>query len=107
MAVTAAQKIKIRKILGIYQEMSFLGQLNPYDYLEKRLDALTVDQVAEVETLLEQYAKVEFSTGVLAGDFQDDPINRRALIKQQMVITVNFNPRDYGVGGGGLTIGRA
>lgn len=107
MSLTEAQKLKVRKILGIYQEMRFAGFLNPYDYLNKAFDALDADQIAEVETILTEYAKVEFSTGVLTGEFQDNPADRRALIKSQMVIAINFNPRDYGVGGGGLTVGRA
>lgn len=107
MALTEQQKIKVRKLLGIYREMRFSGHLNPYDYLEQAFDALSDDQIEEVEMILGQYAKVEFSTGVLSGDFSDDPANRRALLKQQMTTTINFNPKDYGVGGLGLQIGRA
>lgn len=107
MALTEPQKIKVRKLLGIYREMRFSGYLNPYDYLEQAFDALSDDQVEEVETILAQYAKVEFSTGVLSGDFTDDPANRRALLKEQIGIAINFNPKDYGVGGFGLQIGRA
>lgn len=107
MGLSEAQKIKVRKILGVYKEMNFTGFLAPYGELENRLDLLTADQVTEVESILAEYAKVEFSTGVLSGDFSDDPVNRRQLIKEQMVLVVNFNPRDYGIGGMGLSIGRA
>lgn len=114
MPITEAQRIKIRKILGVYEDMltqqGYLnptGFISPYSHLNKILDSLNPDQVAEVSAILEQYAKVEFSTGVLAGDFKDDPANRRALIKEQMIIAVNFNPRDYGVGAGnGFSIER-
>lgn len=105
--LTEPQKIKVRKILGIYRLQKFYGYIQPWDELNRIFDSLTADQVDEVETLLEQYAKVEFSTGVLSGDFQDDPAARRSLIKQQMVITINFNPKDYGVGGSGIEIGRS
>ncbi len=106
MALTEAQKIKVRKVLGVHQEQQFYGGETPYTALEEKLANLSDAQIDEVETILVEYAKVEFSTGKLTGEYQDNPANKRSLLKQHVVNTIGFDPAAYGLGPS-LNIGRA
>jgi hypothetical protein len=104
--LSEAQKIEIRQILRVRKDaITYLLGQSALDALNAKLASLSADQITAVGELLTEWDKVKYATGVLKGDYNDDPARKRSLIKERLVTTIDFDPADYGIGGC-LEIGR-
>ena len=96
MPLTIAQKIEARSLLqvragnaGLPAAGSLSGQV------DQRLAALNADEIAAVIAILTEYAAVKYDTGILQGEYSDNPAQKRALLRVHLLSVLNIDPAHY------------
>jgi hypothetical protein len=96
MPLTEAQKIDIRALLQVRQQtgMLALGKL-AFSALETKMNALGSEAISAAEEILAEYDKIKYETGRLQGEYNDDPNQKRALLRNRLITLLDFDPADY------------
>lgn len=96
MALTEAQKIEIRELLQIRQGSSKVDfSRSITTALDEKINALSNEKITEIQEILTQYTAIKYDTGILTGEYSDDPSKKRRLLRDYLMTVLDFNPQNY------------
>ncbi len=96
MPLNETQIIALRALLNVHAQ-SDAGPLGGTlsSTLNNRLQTLSDAESADISDILTQYSAIRYETGILSGDYNDDPERKRSLLRTQLIAVLQINPSDY------------